>query len=371
MPNALREIKGVEIFAAGTWNGDTYEVSDLDAMVKAFEATKDMFKPYLKLGHDDEQKILQNDGLPAAGWIGKIYRVGEKLLADFVDIPQKIFELIENRAYRKVSSEIYWNLKVDDKKYPYVLGAVALLGADTPAVNNLADIMSMYGLVVKDEIKIYTNEQKPVTVKQYSFTTEEAMEGEHMPKSEAEMKLELELKAEKEAREKAEADSKKYAQERADKDAELEKLRAEKAESDKKAHEATVKAEQARIESYVTGLVSEKIVTPAMKPFVLALLGEDKKEYSFKVKDEEKKYSKEDLLKQILKLHTASDVNVDESSEDGQEKKVKNSDEALNEKIEAYMEENKCSYKAAYKAVTAEHKPRASKTIETMQEAEA
>lgn len=370
----LKEIRGVEIFAAGTWNGDVYELADLDAMVQAFEKTKNLFKPYLKLGHNDDQKLLAKDGLPAAGWIGSIYRIGEKLFADFVDIPQKIFELIENKAYRKVSSEIYWNIKIEDTKYPYLLGAVALLGADTPAVSNLNDILSMYGLKEYDKIKIYTPDQNSDTVKQYSFIPENA-EDLPMPKTEAEIKLELELKTEQDKNAKAEADAKTYAKERDEKDAEIAKLKADKAESDKRALDSAVKAEQARIESYITSLVSEKVITPAMKPYVAALLGEEKKEYSLKVtsadKEEEKKFSKEDLVKQILKLHTAVAVNTTEGSVAGQEANVSGSDDALNDKIEKYMADNECSYKAAYKAVCTEQKPRASKTMATMEEASA
>lgn len=355
MANQLREIKGVEIFAAGTWNGDTYTEKDLDAMVSAFRETSSFFKPYLKLGHNDEQQLIQNDGLPAAGWIGSIYRIGEKLMADFVDIPQKIFELIENKAYRKVSSEIYWNINIKETKYPYLLGAVALLGADTPAVSTLNDILSLFGLKDFDKIKIYANEEKSTIVKQYSFKPDD--QGDKNMKTEAELKLELELQAEKEKRAKLEADAKEYALNRADIDAELKKLREEKAESDKKAADALLKAEEARKEGYAAALVAKKVITPAMKPYVLAFIGEDKKEYSFE-KDE--KLSKEALLEKILKLHTAADVNTDEGSEAGQERKEGNSDDVLNEKIEKYMEENKCSYKMAYKAITAEHKPRES-----------
>ena len=46
--NALetRTVGPVEVFAAGHWNGDTYSVEDLDAMVEAFGTLKGARGPY-------------------------------------------------------------------------------------------------------------------------------------------------------------------------------------------------------------------------------------------------------------------------------------------------------------------------------------
>ena len=155
MPNECRSIAGVEVFSAGTWNGDTYSVGDLDLMVAAFEVTSKTLRPPLKLGHTDKQTLAQKDGMPAVGWVGRLYRQGGKLIADFIDIPGKIFDLLEKGAYKKVSSEIYWNISLDGMKYSRFLGAVALLGADMPAVTNLRDIISFYGLRLR-EVKYYS-----------------------------------------------------------------------------------------------------------------------------------------------------------------------------------------------------------------------
>ena len=40
-------INGVEVFAAGVWNGDKYTLQDLDDMVNNFQATKKFLKPFL------------------------------------------------------------------------------------------------------------------------------------------------------------------------------------------------------------------------------------------------------------------------------------------------------------------------------------
>ena len=146
----LFNIPNVEIFASGVWNGDKYTNDDLDIMVEAFNDPNHKLKPFLKLGHNEDQKLLANDGLPAAGFVSNLRRVGDKLVADFVDMPKKIFELVENKAFRKVSSEIFWNIQIAGKKFKRMLSAVALLGADTPAVSSLDDILEMYGIKSKE-----------------------------------------------------------------------------------------------------------------------------------------------------------------------------------------------------------------------------
>lgn len=356
MAKELKNIKGVEIFSVGQWNGDVYTAEDLDEMVRAFNEMRDTLKPALKLGHTDKQKLIQQDGMPAAGWIGGLYRLGQKLVADFVDIPEKIFELIENKAYRKVSSEIYWNIDINGKQYRRMLSAVALLGADMPAVTNLRDILALYGLTGDAaEIKSYATDPDGLIIKQYTTDSGEQTEVHHMAKTEAEIKLELELKAAQDKAAALEVEKKNFAKEADDakalaasKDAELKKHQVEAAA---RTAEAQKQAAEAEIDKTLTELSSEKLVTPAMKPYVRALLGEEKKEYSIKVKDEEKKLSKAELLKEALKLHSAAtEVNFEESSEEGDEQANKG-DGALNEKIEKYMADNKCSYGIAYRAV--------------------
>ena len=152
-----------EIFAAGIWNGDKYTEKDIDEMVKAFEDLKNKRDFPLKLGHTDKQKLLQKDGLPAAGWISKLKRVGKKLVATFTKVPKLIKDLIEKHAYKNVSAEIWWNYKDKNtgKLYPRMLSAVALLGADIPAVQGLSDFGKFYDdRVAGDDIRVYEYQQK-------------------------------------------------------------------------------------------------------------------------------------------------------------------------------------------------------------------
>ena len=96
------------------------------------------------MGHNEKQELLQKDGMPAAGWVVNLKRSGKKLLADFMSVPKKIKELIDKKAFGRFSSEIYWNLKSGEKTFRRALKAVALLGADTPAVQTLDDFINLY-----------------------------------------------------------------------------------------------------------------------------------------------------------------------------------------------------------------------------------
>jgi hypothetical protein len=333
-------IKGVEIFSAGEWNKDKYSVSDLHNMVQAFENLKDGFKPYLKLGHDNDQKLARSSGLPSIGWVERIYVQGQKLLADLEHIPEKVFKLIKSKAYRKVSCEVYWDLDVNGVKYPRVLGALALLGAETPGVGNLQDILGLY--TQKSDV-VFKAFEKDDTFKTYEQNFQPDV-GNEMTQEEME-KLQAELEAQKKeyaTLETTKSDLEKLA---AEKDKELDALRAEKAQ-------ALADAQAAKIAKFTTELESKKLVTPAMKSLVTDLLM-DKKEYALG----EKKLTREEAIEQILTLSNESaKVNFDENSRSDFAKKEDKQKE-LDGKIEKYQQENKCTYAQAVKAVMKDMKP--------------
>lgn len=83
------------------------------------------------------------DGAPAFGWVEKVYRKGDRLLADFAGIPEKLFSAIQDQWYKFVSVELLPNVKADTQVIPWVLDAVALLGATRPAVGILNDLQSL------------------------------------------------------------------------------------------------------------------------------------------------------------------------------------------------------------------------------------
>lgn len=146
-----KTIIGVELLAVGTWHGVgcpdagcVLKTQHLDQMAEAHRATVGKLDPPVKLGHNHSQELLKGDGLPAAGWVTNLRRVGGKLLGDLRDVPSKVAELIESGAFRKRSAEFMPNMTVDGKKYPLVFTGLALLGAEIPAVQTLDDIRSLY-----------------------------------------------------------------------------------------------------------------------------------------------------------------------------------------------------------------------------------
>lgn len=311
------DIAGVEIFSAGTWNGDEYTLDDLNSMVSNFDELRSGLKPYLKLGHDEEQDLIQTDGLPAAGWIERLYVMGDKLVADFSQIPKTVYELIKSGGYKKVSSEIFWNLKIGEKVYSKVLAAVALLGADTPAVMNLKDILAMYNLERKD-LKVYKLESFKIT-----------KEGVTMTQTEKEIQLEGELEKAKEIQKTFEAEKMQYSKE-------LEELKSYKAKAEEEKQKLLEAAQEAKREKFVTELISAKLISEGMKENISVLWSEENEQH----------------LKSILTLSKElATVNLGESSVD--DKGQSQNDEAAFEKqVQEYMSANKgVTYTNAIKAV--------------------
>lgn len=337
-PNTLvfQSINSVEIFAAGKWNGDTYTESDLDLLVKAFEETKDKLKPYLKLGHGDEQGILKADELPAAGYVANVYRMGKKLLADFVNVPEKVFQLIKNRAYSKVSSEIFQNIKINDKKYQWALKAVALLGGETPAVHDLDEILAL-GYT-------QTNADSSAEMRRYDFSTnlltekqEDIMEVEQLKKQNEE--LNEKVKTLSEQNQTLQDTQKKI-------EGGVEEIRkfadAQKTENEKLKQEKRFADISARVEKLVEG----KKITPAQAEKVKALAVDLPSEKKFKIGADEFAGS-EALLFSILEQNS-NGLPTDAKSEMG-----KTTSDDLDSKAKEYSAKHSVSYKDALLSVAA------------------
>lgn len=134
----MPELKDREIFSAGTWNGLDFDKNDLEEIAENYDKLSDEHKVPLKFGHNKDQKVT--DGQPAIGWVSRVYVNGTKLFADFSDVPKVVFNAIKNKLYRTVSIELLFGVKKDGTRFNHILDAVALLGADKPAVSNLADL---------------------------------------------------------------------------------------------------------------------------------------------------------------------------------------------------------------------------------------
>ena len=176
-----QEIKGVEIMRTGTFTPGgaaagrkvTIGTDELDAMVASFEALTPIggFTPVLKLGHAEAQKFMgQTSGAPNLGIVDKIFREGEKVLANFLNVPDAVVDLIRQKRFSNVSVEVVPNLEFDGKKFSQVLTAVALLGAELPAVKGLKELAATLFTEVEvtpiqaDNIVSYEQETEPMTV---------------------------------------------------------------------------------------------------------------------------------------------------------------------------------------------------------------
>lgn len=351
-----KRIKGIEVFSTGKWNGEQFSEKDLDAMVSAFNKTKDHIPPFLKLGHDKNQKLLQASGLPSAGWVEKLYRVGDKLKADFRDIPAKIHALIDKGAYRKVSIELFSGIEILDQKFERMIGAIALLGADTPGVMNLDDILARYGLTGYDkEIKSFTDAAESSKI--YEYNNIDNDKGGRMPEKNQDL---IDAKAENKnlkdklaAAEKQAADFK-VSNDKASKD--LDQATKDLDATRKEFSSTAEKLKTAEIDKQVAELESAKLCTPAMKPFMVQLLDSDKKEFSITKDKETKDCSRFEIIKETLNLAKASDVNFDNNSLDSEGKEGTGSVEKQEKAIEAYMDEHKVDFSTAYKSIMKDQK---------------
>lgn len=128
-----------EAFAPGTWNGMSFERADIEEIAKNFSTLLPYHKVPLKFGHNEEQPFT--DGQPALGWVSKAWVDDKgKLMLRAEKVPDVVKRAIKDGLYRKVSIELDLGVEHKGKKYRYVLSGVALLGADLPAVNTLADL---------------------------------------------------------------------------------------------------------------------------------------------------------------------------------------------------------------------------------------
>lgn len=128
-----------EAFAPGMWNGMQFSRADVELIARNFATLDAYHKVPLKFGHNDQQPLT--DGQPALGWVVKAWVNDDgKLMLRAANVPDAVKRAIVEKLYRKVSIELDLDVEHKGKFYRYVLSGVALLGADIPAVNTLADL---------------------------------------------------------------------------------------------------------------------------------------------------------------------------------------------------------------------------------------
>ncbi len=359
MPKELKtkDIKDREIFAAGTWNGDIYTTDDLDYMVEAFNKTKDKIKPYLKLGHNAKQSMLQADGLPAAGWLTNMRRSGEKLIADFVNIPETIYKLLEVGAYRTLSPEIYWGLNLEGDKYKYLLKAVAILGADVPACTTIGDIMSLYA---KGGPAIAYAEG--AEVRTYEIKTEDTKMEKEMKELQEKLANAEKLFAEEQTKCAAYAVEIEGMTKRLKETADIANELQTKCDGlEKKYSEVTEAARVVEINAKIDELITAKKVLPAQREMLFAIIKNMPREAKYSIDGKEE--TLEGLVMKFAETYTPVNLPTEPAANGKapEVKKFNNDDDAKHAAIEKYMAEHKTSYTKAYEAITLEARTEAAK----------
>jgi len=136
----MPDLLNVEIFGVGTWNNMKFVLEDLDQIVGNTNGlmSKGTHKPPIKLGHSTNQILSgQEDGDPALGRAVNIRVAGDKIIADFENLPDILFTAIGKSRFTSVSVEMD-----HIKNFGWFLTAVSLLGADLPAVKSLEDLQA-------------------------------------------------------------------------------------------------------------------------------------------------------------------------------------------------------------------------------------
>lgn len=353
-------IQNLEIFATGTHRAQTGTVTvtddDLDKIVDAFNSLQgsNVVRPHLKLGHTDAQKWFgQKDGIPALGWITKVWRQGRKLLANVNDVPDALMDMIKSRRFHNVSSEVFWDAPIshEGRTFPRVLSAVALLGVEMPAVKDLAGLAS--ALFQAGPIHQFSGDSIAIeaTIEEPIMPPEKKDDAPVLLYSQAQHESLVEAAVAKAVKD-AEA---KFAEETKGKDEELKVVtqRAEQAE----AEITKVKAEATKAQA--TTLVDQAIkdgkLLPKQKDFAVAALTASDTKVKFGDKGEEK--SMPELFKDFLE---ASGKVIDTSEKgDGTTKTVEFSTvaEEVDYKVKAFQsEKDEKDYGKALDAVLAADK---------------
>lgn len=309
-------LRNREVFAVGTWNGEKVTEKDLDDIVTAFGQVG--YTPPLKLGHTTDP------GAPAVGWIKNLRREGAKLVADFEDIPGKVFEALRQKMYNAVSAEVFYNLDRGGKTFRRALKAVALLGAVVPGVSNLKPLSEVFANI--------TGEEKAFT---------------YQPNEENNVEKDEEIKKLKEQIAALEGSTKNFAQ-----------TQAQLVEAQKQLTELQKTAREERIKGKVASLR-----VPAFRPFAQALLEAvagmtEVKEFSTDGGKTKKSLTPEQVVDEMIgAINTHSEKLFKELAVEKHDRPAGAADDYTDPSAEVdrrtrdYCEKNKVDYTVGYKQV--------------------
>lgn len=345
----MKTIQDVEIFASGMWNGDRFTDDDLNQIVESFKKTKDKLRPYVKIGHGDSQNLLSKDELPKAGVIENVRKVGSKLIADLVQVPKKVFEVVKRKAFDKISSELFVNIDISGERHPFALKAVALLGGETPAVHDLNSIMDLFcyeGIAIGYSDN--TNNSKEYDFEQSYFNKKEeegfSMNPEELTRQNARLEAKIKSFQDENAElsdeiKKAEEVQKQYKETQ-------EKLEVENKELSEKVNTLEKQFRESKIYTAIDNSIKEGKIMPSQRELLFGLITSvklDDQAKVFKVKDKEYKSGEEMIFALIDSFNEKPELNIDEKSGKGKSK----DEDATIKLAEEYAEKNKVSFSQA------------------------
>ena len=245
------KLQNVEVFKVGKHRGSRTVNADgpmLDRIVSNFNSINKIegYGVPVKLGHSSKV------GSPAYGWMSDLTRVGDTLVADFADMDPAIVDAISKRRYNSVSVELYPRIEHGGKIFNDVLGGVALLGAEWPAVKGLKPLSASMFAEVADE-KLELTEEPTVANEATTFTQETHDALVLAATTKQGEKHATELKAATDA-------------------TAVEKARADKAETELKAFRDA--ADKASIDALITAAEKSGKIVPANKDKMVKLAGQ-------------------------------------------------------------------------------------------------
>ncbi|HFD31310.1 MAG TPA: hypothetical protein ENJ28_01160 [Gammaproteobacteria bacterium] len=264
------DIEKVEVFAKGKWHGINFSESDLDAIIEAFNKNENI-TPSLKLGHNDEQKL--KDGMLSFGYVSKLWKSKDdagdlKLFASFKNVPEIVYNAIKLRRFKKVSIEIFRDVKTKFGKFKYLLSGVAILGAQLPEVDTLNDIahyMSRDNEFTDSDLLTFSAvDNQGNLIKE---TLKMSITKEELKAKLAAQKAELEAKFSKQSK-----DSELEAELEAEK-AKVAKFKKEKADAEKAEAKKKIEMSRETVTKLLDDAVKDMSITPVQKESFTKLLG--------------------------------------------------------------------------------------------------
>ena len=147
-PLKTMTVDDVEILRTGKWNGLTWTKKDIDHVINNFE--KKIAKVGIKVTEDGTHKgkPMVLPGGASLGWADQLKRVGDRLVARFVNVPKKIANLWKSGALAEKSIEGKNHFFTGDgvDRGRTLTGMLLFGNASIPAVHGLSDLVTLYQL---------------------------------------------------------------------------------------------------------------------------------------------------------------------------------------------------------------------------------